>query len=180
MYLIKKTLTHPKACKDERPIFQEKIKTYEAAGFPIVYSDKSGFAHEMPRTHGYAPIGKRCFGIKDWHAKGRTNVIAALVDKLLLTVALFDTYIKADIFYAWVRQDLLPKLKKRCVIVLDNATFHKRQDRQDALRKAGHILLFLPPYSPDLNKIEPQWAQDKTLRKQNHRSINELFTQYIL
>lgn len=78
----------------------------------------------MPRTHGYATIGQRCFGTQDWHAKGRTNVIGALIEKLLLTVGLFNTNINADIFHAWVVQDLLPKLPPHCVIVMDNAAFH--------------------------------------------------------
>ncbi|WP_396956173.1 hypothetical protein [Nitrosomonas sp.] len=51
--------------------------------------DESGFAHDMPRTHGYAPIGKRCHGRCNWHARGRVNVIGALIDKCLLTVGQF-------------------------------------------------------------------------------------------
>ena len=52
------------------------MKTYEVAGKKVVFIDESGFAHDMPRTHGYAAVGERCFGKHDWHAKGRTNVIA--------------------------------------------------------------------------------------------------------
>ena len=36
-----------------------------------IYIDESGFAHDMPRRFGYAPLGERCFGSHDWHAKGR-------------------------------------------------------------------------------------------------------------
>ncbi len=64
------------------------------------------------------------------------------------------------------------------VIVMDNATFHKRQDIQQAIWEAGHILEYLPPYSPDLNPIEHQWAQAKALRKQQNCSIDELFLRY--
>ena len=148
---------------------------YEHQGRPIVYIDESGFAHDMPRTHGYAAIGERCYGVCDWHARGRTNAIGALIGKALLTVGLFSTNITADIFTAWVKQDLLSKLPQNAVIVMDNATFHKRQDTQDLIRKAGHILLFLPPYSPDLNPIEQKWAQTKAIRKQRFCSIDELF-----
>ena len=83
------------------------IKAYEKAGKDIIYIDESGFAHDMPRRHGYALVGKRCFGKQDWHAKGRTNVIGALLFGVLLTVSLLNCNINADIFYAW--QDLLPK-----------------------------------------------------------------------
>ncbi|MGG2140456.1 hypothetical protein [Symbiopectobacterium sp. RP] len=41
--------------------------------------DESGFPHDPPRTHGYSPKGQRCFGLKNWGAKGRTNVIGALL-----------------------------------------------------------------------------------------------------
>lgn len=126
----------------------------------------------MPRTHGYAPIGTRCFGR---HSRGRTNAIGALIGKVFHTVGLFKANIDADIFTAWVAQDLLPKLPPNCVIVMDNATFHKRQDTQQLIRSAGHTLLFLPPYSPDLNPIERKWAQAKAIRKQLFCSITQLF-----
>ena len=61
---------------------------------------------------------------------------------------------------------------------MDNASFHKRLDIQKAIRGAGHILLFLPPYSPQLNPIEHKWAQAKAIRKQKHCSIYELFSLY--
>ena len=134
----------------------------------------------MPRTHGYAPIGQRCYGLKDWCAKGRTNVIGALIKKTLLTVGLFKTSINADIFYAWVTQDLLPKLPSACVIVMDNATFHKRQDIKNAFTNAGHTLEYLPPYSPDLNDIEHKWAQVKAIRRREGCSIEALFTSYVI
>ena len=142
---------------------------------PIVYIDESGFAHDMPRTHGYAAKGRRCFGTKDWHAKGRTNAIGALINKTLHTVSLFNKNINADIFTAWVEQDLLPKLPARSVIVMDNATFHKRADTQRLIKQAGHTLLYLPPYSPDLNPIEQKWAQAKAIRKRTQHNIQDLF-----
>jgi transposase len=61
---------------------------------------------------------------------------------------------------------------------MDNASFHKRLDIQDSIRHAGHTLLLLPPYSPQLNPIEPKWAQAKAIRKQKHCSVSELFNLY--
>jgi hypothetical protein len=54
----------------------------------------------MPRTHGYAKVSERCYGRHDWQAKGRTNVIVALLGAALLTVTLFEFPINADIFIA--------------------------------------------------------------------------------
>ncbi len=67
------------------------------------------------------------------------------------------------------------KTPESAVIVMDNATFHKRQGTQNMIRKAGHILLYLPSYSSDLNPIEQKWAQAKALRKRIHFSIEEIF-----
>ena len=60
---------------------------------------------------------------------------------------------------------------------MDNASFHKRQDIQEAITQAGHILEYLPPYSPVLNPIEKKWAQAKAIRRQKRCSVDELFTQ---
>jgi transposase len=158
--------------------FQEKIEAYKAAGKPIIYIDESGFANDMPRIHGYAPRGQRCFGNQDWHARGRTNVIGALLNRCLITLGMFDENVNADVFTAWVEQDLLPKLLEPTVIVMDNATFHKRKDTQDIIRKAGHTLLFMPPYSPDLNPIEKKWAQAKSIRRKFRCDTQTLFSAY--
>jgi len=151
------------------------MTVYESEGRAIVYIDESGFACDMPRTHGYAPIGERCVAKQDWHAKGRTNVIGALINHLLLTVGLFETNIDADVFYGWVVYDLLPKLPENAIIVMDNATFHKRTDIEMAITAAGHILEYLPPYSPDLNPIEHKWSQSKSLRRTHQCSVDDLF-----
>ncbi len=60
---------------------------------------------------------------------------------------------------------LLPELPEECVIVMDNASFHKREDIIEAIEKVGHKILWLPPYSPDLNPIEKVWAWIKSIRK---------------
>ncbi len=151
------------------------MAAHEAAGRAVVPIDESGFAHDMPRRHGYAPVGRRCAGRHDWQARGRTNVIGALLGRALLAVALFQGPVNADVFHAWVTQDLLPRLPARAVLVMDNAAFHKRADIREAIAAAGHTLEFLPPYSPDLNPIERKWAQAKAIRRRSQCSIDELF-----
>ena len=160
---------------EKRAIFCQKISEYKRNGRSVVFLDESGFAHDMPRTHGYAQKGKRCFGVHDWGAKGRTNVIGALLGGVLLTVSLFQTTINTAVFNAWVTQDLIPKLPERSVVIMDNATFHKGIDMIKEIEAAGHTLLYLPPYSPDLNPIEKKWAEMKALRRKNGRSVEELF-----
>lgn len=140
-----------------------------------MFIDESGFAHDMPRTHGYSLKGQRCWGTHDWGAKGRTNVIGALAVGVLLTVTLFHTTINTAIFDAWVEQDLVPKLPPQSEVIIDNTTFHKGESMKKALAQAGHTLLYLPPYSPDLNPIEKKWAQAKAVRRKYQCDIPSLF-----
>lgn len=160
-------------------MFCQKIHEFNKAGRTIAYIDESGFAHDMPRTHGYSQKGKRCYGIHDWGAKGRTNAIGALTGAALLTVVLLSGSVNTDVFTCWVQQDLLPKLPKNSVIVMDNAAFHKGQEMQMSIADAGHTLLYLPPYSPDLNPIEKKWAHAKYLRRSLNCSIDELFQSHL-
>jgi transposase len=134
----------------------------------------------MPRRYGYALKGERCFGKHNWQAKGRTNVIGALYNQRLLTTCLYDTYIDSAIFQAWMVNDLLPKVPKRSVLILDNAAFHKVDDIQMAIQQADISIEYLPPYSPDLNPIEHKWAHAKTLRRTHQCSIDDLFSLYSL
>ena len=81
----------------------------------------------------------------------RTNVIGALHGKILFALDCSKTTINSDLFYNWSKFILIPKLKRKCVIVMDNARFHKSKRIQKLLNRHGHRILWLPPYSPDLN-----------------------------
>ena len=177
---IKKTLQHPKATQEKRFTFCEEVQKHTEESHPLVFIDESGFAHDMPRLYGYAIKGQRCFGTHDWGAKGRTNVIGALLMGTLLTVSLFATNVNTEIFSSWVTEDLIPKLPTNSVIVMDNASFHKGVAMKKAIEDAGHTLLYLPPYSPDFNPIEKKWAQAKAIRRRIGCSIDGLFEEHIL
>ena len=130
---------------------------------------------DTPRTHGYAPTGERSYGMRDWNARGRVNAIGAILDFEFLSVELWNCNINSDVFHAWVTQALLPKCPPGAVIILDNATFHKREDIRRAIQEAGHTLEYLPAYSPDLNPIERKWAQAKAIRRKLQCDPFQLF-----
>jgi len=176
---IKKTLKHPKADAEARTAFQNRIRAYESACRPMVYLDESGFAQDRPRTHGYSCRGERCYGIHDWHSKGRVNAIGAIIGFAFLTVALFDGNINGQVFYAWLIQDLIPVLPGNAVVVMDNARFHKRTDRCHAIEQSGCQPEFLPPYSPDLNPVEKKRAQAKCIRRRERCDVHALFSTHI-
>ena len=110
-----------------------------------------------------------------WNKKGRVNVIGALLGKLILTACLFHCTVDADVFHGWMTQDLLPKAPENTVIVMDNASIHKRKDICNAIQDAGHTLEFMPTYSPDLNPIEHKWAELKAKRRKLQCSTENLF-----
>jgi transposase len=140
-----------------------------------VYLDESGFAVDAPRTHGYSWKGTRCYGQLDWHEKGRLNAIGALLSFELIAVQLWECNIDSDVFLAWVQTALLPSIPSQSVVVLDGASFHKRSDIREAIEKKGHIVEFLPSYSPDLNPIEKKWAQAKAMRRRERCDPHKLF-----
>ncbi len=133
----------------------------------------------MPRTHGYSIQGERCYGTHDWGAKGRTNAIGALIGFSLVAIGLSTGPVNTDVFSGWVENILLPNIPNKSIIVMDNATFHKGKEMQKLINDAGHTLLYLPPYSPDLNPIEKKWAQAKYIRRTHNCSIDQLFQTYI-
>ena len=107
------------------------------------------------------------------HWKTLTFIGALRQDKIVAP-CVFDGPINAATFTAWVEQSLIPNLKPGDVVVLDNLGSHKDPRVRRAIRAAGAHLLFLPPYSPDLNPIEMVFAKLKALfRKADTRTVEE-------
>ena len=154
------------------------IALLKAENHPLVYIDESGFEVDVCRTHGYSARGERCNDKKNWRAKGRLNAIGALLAGVLLTVTLITGTINSNVFYQWTVDELIPKLPDRAVVIMDNASFHKRADIIEAIANAGFIVEFLPPYSPDYNPIEKKWSQYKSIRRQYLCEPYELFSEY--
>lgn len=98
--------------------------------------------------------------------------IAALRCDRIDAPFVFDQPINAASFTAWVERQLCPTLSPGDIVIMDNLSSHKRPAVRDAIRARGARLLFLPPYSPDLNPIEQVFAKLKhLLRKAAERSV---------
>ena len=78
----------------------------------------------------------------------------------------FEGSCNRDLFEAWLANCLIPQLKPGDIIIIDNATFHHGVMIQELVEAAGCEIWYLPPYSPDLNKIENWWGVLKTLMRQ--------------
>ncbi len=72
---------------------------------------------------------------------------------------------KSDLFEYWFSSQLMPILPKDSVIVMDNASFHRKKQLFSIAQEYKHRLIFLPPYSPELNPIEKFWNKLKRLLK---------------
>jgi transposase len=117
----------------------------------------------MTRLHGRAPVGERLLAkIPHGHWK-TTTLIAALAVTGICCSTVVDGAINGDVFEAFVEQVLVPQLKEGDVVVLDNLSSHKRAGVQKLIEGAKASLLFLPPYSPDLNPIEMIFSKIKQL-----------------
>jgi transposase len=126
----------------------------------------------MTRSHGRCRRGRRLV-VRVPHGHWRTlTFLAALRHDRIDAPCVFDGPINGRSFRAYVEQVLLPTLQPGDVVILDNLGSHKGQVIRRILRAAGAKLLFLPPYSPDLNPIEQAFAKLKTLlRKAAERTV---------
>ena len=93
----------------------------------------------------------------------------------LISAGRTTSNVDADMFNLWLKQDLIPKLPLASVIVMDNATFHKRSNAKAMIACAGQRLEYLPSYSTDLNPIEHKWAQAKAIRQKTGKTTEKIF-----
>ncbi len=140
----------------------------------LVFIDETWAKTNMTRTHGRARRGERLLA-KVPHGHWTTmTFLAALRHDGIHAPLVIDGPINGAWFLAWVEQALVPTLRPGDVVVLDNLGSHKSKAVRQAIRRAGAHLLFLPPYSPDLNPIEQVFAKLKALlRKADERTIHD-------
>jgi len=138
----------------------------------LVFIDETWAKTNMTRQHGRSLRGRRLVA-KVPHGRWRTlTFLAALRCDRIDAPCVIDGPINGVSFLAYVEQILLPTLTPGDVVIMDNLGSHKRQAIRRLIRTVGAKLLFLPPYSPDLNPIEQVFAKLKTLlRKADERSL---------
>jgi transposase len=130
----------------------------------------------MARRYGRARRGARVVGaVPHGHWK-TTTVVAALRHDAMSAPCVFDGAINGARFRAYVEQGLAPTLRPGDIVVMDNLSAHKVKGVRQAIEAAGAELLYLPPYSPDLNPIEHAFAKLKALlRSAAARTVDVLW-----
>ena len=130
----------------------------------------------MTPLYGRAPIGKRVMDFVPHGHWKTTTFLAALRHDGLTAPMVIDGAINGELFLAYVKQVLLPTLKEGDIVVMDNLGSHKVSGVEEAIHSVGARVLYLPPYSPDLNPIEMVFSKLKTLlRKAKLRSVTDLW-----
>ena len=120
--------------------------------------DECGIDTYLYREYGYAPRSQKVYGQISGRKYKRCGIVAAKMGDKILAPFQYSGTMNSTLFEHWFTQQLLPSLEKGTVIVMDNASFHSKQRLISAAQNDGCKLLFLPPYSPDLNPIEKFWA----------------------
>jgi transposase len=142
----------------------------------LVFIDETWASTNMTRRYGRAPRGQRLVAaVPHGHWKISTFV-AGLRTSGLTAPLVVDGAMNGDIFRAYVEQILAPTLKPGDIVILDNLASHKVAGVREAINARGASLVYLPPYSPDLNPIEQAFAKLKALlRKIAARTVSTLW-----
>jgi transposase len=124
----------------------------------VVYADESGMDNRDEYTYGWNKSGQRFYALKSGKRQGRVNMIAAYCNHQLIAPFTVEGACNRTVFETWIETCLVKCLKPGQWLVIDNATFHKGGRIEELIKQAGCQVLYLPPYSPDLNKIEQCWS----------------------
>ena len=151
----------------------------KAAGKSVVYADESGFRDEGYRQYGYAPKGEEVFGLVSGQRPRTKTLIAARFEDVFTAKRLFEGSCKATDFNQWLAEELCPRLTEKHVVILDNARLHKTAQTQQLIEASGASLMFLPPYSPDYNPIEHDFANIKRHQQyHSEKAIEDIIQMY--
>jgi len=147
------------ANEEKRNRYQEIIKNIPAE--KLVYIDESGIDLTICKDKCWSAKGSPIQAKKSGKYYERTNIIAGLVNNKSIAPMVFNGSCNTNIFNSWIESFLIKELIPGQFVVMDNASFHKSQKTRDLIESVGCKVIFLPPYSPDLNPIEKFWANMK-------------------
>jgi len=151
--------------------YLEKIK-----GIPtdmLVYVDESGIEINMQKERGWSKIGEKLLAQISGKIYKRLNVIAGIVNNKPIAPYKYEGSCNTELFVEWVKL-LAKELIPGQTVVMDNATFHKSPKVKEIIESVGCNLVYLPPYSPELNPIEKFWANMKDWIRQKISDIKEI------
>jgi transposase len=124
--------------------------------------------------YGWSEAGERFYGLKSGRRTGRIHMIAGYRGDELIAPFTVEGACNRTVFETWLETCLIPVLKPGEWVMIDNASFHKRGRIAQLIEAAGAQVVYLPPYSPDLNRIEKCWAWLKSRIRKQLRNFDTL------
>ncbi len=141
-----------------------------------MFLDESGITLEMLPIYLRAKKGKRARMSRQKYKNKRYTLVAGITTKRLIAPMIIEDTINSLAFQAYVEEMLLPELKPNQTLIMDNLSSHKSAKVKKILKKKEVDIIFLPPYSPEMNPIEMTWSKLKTyLRKRKAKTEDLLF-----
>ncbi len=126
----------------------------------MVYIDETGIDTYLHIEHARAPRGKKIIGEVSVCKFARQFIVAEKCGNEILAPFGYTGTCDAKLFNFWLENMLIPKLKPGQIVIMDNSSTHKSEITKALIKKAGCTLIFLPPYSPDLNPIKRFWINN--------------------
>jgi transposase len=176
-YGLKKTLS---ASEQKRPDIARRRNQWRAGplgldGRGLVFVDESSAKTNMTRLRGRALRGRRVISYAPHGHWSTTTMIGSIRLDGATSCLAIDGATSSEVWREYVRQVLCPTLRRGDIVIVDNLAAHKDLQGQRLIEDCGAQLMFLPPYSPDLNPIENMWSKIKAhLRKAEARSYERL------
>ena len=127
----------------------------------LVFIDESGVTTNMVRRFARALGGRRAIGRAPAGRYEKLTLLGAIALTGLLALMTIPASTDTAVFLAFIQQVLVPELRPGQVVVFDNLGPHKQPAVRAAIEGAGCRVIFLPPYTPEWNPIEPCWSKMK-------------------
>src|SRR5437773_2331655 len=141
----------------------------------LVFIDETAVTTNMIRLNGWNPCGERLVSDAPMGHWETVTFVAGLRQTGIVAPMLIKGAMNGEAFLAYIEQCLVPTLKRRDIVVIDNVSFHKVAGVEEAIRASGAELRYLPQYSPELNPIELVFHPLKaSLRKAAERTLKAL------
>jgi transposase len=129
----------------------------------LIFLDESGVSTQMTRRYARAPRGVRVHETTPEGSWKILTILGGMSVRGMIATMTIEAATDAEIFLAYLDHVLCPALRPGNVVIMDNLSSHKVAGVRERIEAAGAELLYLPPYSPDLNPIEKAWAKLKHL-----------------
>ena len=129
----------------------------------LVFLDESGVNIDMVRRYGRAKNKNRVNDYAPINTPKKTTLVSSVRLDGTQAYEFFQGSLNGKNFLSYVKNTLIPTLKKGDIVVMDNLSCHKVKGVKEAIEEAGASVLYLPPYSPDFNPIEMMWSKIKAL-----------------